>query len=74
MADRKIIENTIDLSQSFLSKEEWQDVYNILVKDREAFSHRNEMSSYPDIEVDLQVIDNSSFSLNHIMLKRNTNL
>ena len=56
MTDRQIIESTIDLSQSCLSKEQ-EEVYKLLVKYREAFSLRDEIGTCPNIEVDLQVID-----------------
>ena len=38
MTDRKIIQSTADLSQSCLSREEQEEVHNVLVKYRKAFS------------------------------------
>ena len=61
ITDRQIIESTINLSQSCLLKEEQEDVYKLLVKYTEAFSPRDEIGTCPNIEVDLQVIDKSSF-------------
>ena len=60
MADRQSIESIIDLSHSYLSKEE-QEVNSLLVKYREAFSLRDEIGTSPNIEVELQVIDISTF-------------
>ena len=61
MTDRQIIESTIDLSQSCLSKEEQEEVYKLLVKYREVFSLRDEIGVCSYIEVDMQVIDKSPF-------------
>ena len=61
MTDRKTIESTRDLNQYCLSKKEQEEVYNLLVKYREVFSLKHEICTYPNIEVDLQVIDKSPF-------------
>ena len=61
MTDRQIIESTIDMSQSCLSKEEQEEVYKLLIKYRETLSLRDEMGTCQNIEVDLQVIDKSPF-------------
>ena len=61
MPDRQIIESTIDLSQIYLSKEEQEEVYKLLVKYREASSLRGEIGMCPNIEVDLQIIDKLPF-------------
>ena len=45
----------ITLNQSCWSKEQ-KDVYNLLVKYREAFCLRDEIGTCPKIEVDLKVI------------------
>ena len=45
------------MSQFCFSKEEHEEVYKLLVKNREAFSLKDEIGTYPNIEVDLQVID-----------------
>ena len=67
---RQIIEAAIDLSKSCLWKEE-QEVYYLLVMYTEAIILGDEIGTYPNIEVDLQVIDKFSiFSLDHFMLKK----
>ena len=48
-----MIESTIPLNQSCLSKEEQEELYNLLVNYRETFSLRYESGTYPNIEVDL---------------------
>ena len=49
----------IALNQSGLSKEEQEEVYDLLVKNREVFSLRDKNGTCPNIEVDLEVIDKS---------------
>ena len=73
MTARQIIECTVDLSPSCLSKEEQEDVYKMLVKYREALSLRDEIDMCPNIEVDLQFIDKSPFSSDHFMSKKRIN-
>ena len=51
--DIQIIESTLALNQSCLSKEEQEKVYNMLVKYKLAFVYRDEISACPNIEVDL---------------------
>ena len=41
--DRQVIESTTNLCHSCLSKEEWEQVYNLLVKNRETFSLRDDI-------------------------------
>ena len=57
MTDGQILESTINLSLSCLSKKEQGEVYTLLVKDREAFSLGDEIGTCSYIEVDLQVTD-----------------
>ena len=59
--DTQTIENIIALSKSCVFKDESEEVYNLLVKYREASSLRDEISTCPNIDVDLLVIDKSSF-------------
>ena len=70
MTDRQIIVNTINLSQSCLSKEEQEVVYKLLVKYREAFSLRDEIGTCSNIEVDFQVIDKSPFFIRAFHFKK----
>ena len=61
MTDRQIIKSTIYLNQSYLLKGEQEGVNKLLVKNREAFSLRDEIGTFPSSELDLQVIDKSTF-------------
>ena len=72
MTHRKIIECTINLSQSCLSKEQ-EEVYKLLVNYKEAFSLSDEIGTCPNIKVALQVIDTSSFLLDCFMSKKRIN-
>ena len=71
MTDRQIIERTINMSQSYFSKEEQDKVYKLLVKCREVFSLRDEVGTCPNIEVDLLVIDKSLFFIRPFHVKGN---
>ena len=62
MTDRQIIESTIALNHSCLSKEEQEKVHELLVTHRRAFSLKADIGTCLNIEVDLQVIDKSQFS------------
>ena len=45
MTDRQIRESLMALTQSCLSKEDHEEAYNLLVKDRRAFSPRDEIGT-----------------------------
>ena len=59
MTDRKTLDKYIDLGNSCLSKEEKVKVMDMLYRYREAFSLRDEISTCPNIEID--VTDKSPF-------------
>ena len=61
MTYRQIIERTIALNKACLSKGDQEKA-----KHREAFSLRNEFGTCSNSEVDLQVIDKSSFFIRHL--------
>ena len=61
MTDRKILEKYIDLENLCLTKEEKKEVMEMLYKYREAFSLRDEMGTYPNIKVEIEVTDKSPF-------------
>ena len=61
MTDKEILDKYIDLDNSCLSKEEKIKVMDLLHRYREAFSLRDEMSTCPNIEVEIDVTDNSAF-------------
>ena len=59
MTDREILEKYINLNNSCLDKEEKTKVMDIIYKYREAFSLRDEISTSPNIEVEIDVTDKS---------------
>ena len=61
MTDREILEKYIDLKNSCLDKEEKVKVMDMLFKYKEAFSLRDEIGTYPNIEVDIDITDKSPF-------------
>ena len=61
MTDREILVKYIDLGTSCLNKEERLKVMDMLYKYKEAFSLRNEIGTCPNIEVEIEVTDKSSF-------------
>ena len=61
MTDREILEIFINLEHSCLNKEEKVKVMDMLPKYKEAFSLRDEISTCPNIEVEIDVTDKSSF-------------
>ena len=61
MTDRDILEKYIDLGASCLNKEERLKVMDMLYKYKEAFSLRDEIGTCPNIEVEIEVTDKSSF-------------
>ena len=61
MSDREILEKHIDLSNSCLHKAEKEDVMNMSYKYKVAFSLRDEIGTFPNIEVEINVTDKSPF-------------
>ena len=63
MTDRKILEKYINLNNSCLNKEEKTKVMDMLYKYRETFSLRDEIGTCPNIEVEIDVTDESPFCI-----------
>ena len=61
MTDREILEKYINLDNSCLNEEEKIKVMNMLFDYKEAFSLRDEIGTYPNIEVEIDVTDRSSY-------------
>ena len=61
MMDREILEKFINLRTSWLNKEEQKKVMDMLYKDKEAFSLRDEIGICPNIELEIEVTDKSPF-------------
>ena len=61
MSDREILEKYIDLNNTCLQEEEKEEVMDMLYKYKEAFSLRDKIGTYPNIEVEIEVTDKSPF-------------
>ena len=61
MTDREILEKYINLNNSCLSKQEKTKVMDMLFKYKEAFSLMDEIGTCPNIEVEIDVTDESPF-------------
>ena len=61
MTDREILEKYVDLRNSCLNKEEKVKVMDMLYKYKRASSLRDEIGTCPNIEVEIEVTDKSSF-------------
>ena len=65
MTDREILEKYISLDNSCLNEEEKIKVMNMLFDYKEAFSLRDEIGTYPNIEVEIDVTDKSPFFIRY---------
>ena len=61
MTDKEILEKYINPDNSCLSKEEKVKVMDMLFKYEEAFSLKDEIGTCPNIEVEIDVTDQSPF-------------
>ena len=61
MSDREILEEYIYLNNTCLHKEEKKEIMDMLHKCKEAFSLGDETETCPNIEVETDVTDKSSF-------------
>ena len=61
MTDKEILDKYIDLDNSCLSNKEQVKVMDMLYRYREAFSLRDEIGTFPNIEVGIDVTDKSPF-------------
>ena len=68
MLDREILRKNINLDDTCLSREEKEEVMDMLYKYKDAFSLRDEIGTCPNIDVGIEVMDKSPFLLDHIML------
>ena len=60
-SDEEIMYEKINLSNSALSRKEKARLMKMLMKYRDAFSLRNEIGEYPNLEADIKVIAKSPF-------------
>ena len=63
MTAQEILDKYIDLESSCLTKEEKKEVMEMIYKYKEAFSLRDEIGTYPNIEIEIDVMDKSPFFL-----------
>ena len=61
MSNREILERYINLDNTCLTEEETKEVLDMLYKYKEAFNLRDEISTCPNIEVEIDVTDKSPF-------------
>ena len=61
MTDEEILYKYIDLSKSYLTSEEKEEVMGLIVTYKKAFSLRDEIGKCPDIKVNIEVNDPSTF-------------
>ena len=61
MSDEEILRKYIDLSQSILNESEKEELMQIILKHKSAFSLRDEIGECPNIKIDIDVIDESPF-------------
>ena len=61
MMDREILDKYIDLRNSCLDDSERKQVMEMLYEYKDAFSLRNEIGMCPNIEVNIEVTDNSPY-------------
>ena len=61
MTDKEILDKYINLKDSCLDKKERTQVMEMLYKYKDVFSLRDEIGTCPNIEVNIEVMDNSPF-------------
>ena len=61
MTDEEILHRYIDLSESHLTRKEKEEVMDLLITYKKAFSLRDEIGKCPDIKVNIEVNDPSTF-------------
>ena len=61
MTDREILDKYINLDNSCLTKIEKTQVRDLQYKYKDAFSFRDEIGLCPNIEIDIDITDRSSF-------------
>ena len=69
MTDQEILEKYIDLSDSDLSLAEKRSLYKVLVKYKDAFSLRDEIGLCPNMEVELELNDETPFFIRPFPIK-----
>ena len=70
MTDQEILDKYIYLEGSYLTKVEKKEVMEMLYKNKEVFSLRDEIGTCPNIEVKIDVTDKSPFFHKTLQYKR----
>ena len=68
-SDREILDKYVDLDKSCLTEEEKKQVMDMLYKYKDAFSLRDEISTCPNIEVEIDVTAKSQFFIRPYHIK-----
>ena len=61
LSDKQILDNTVDLSQSYLNAKEKRFVMRLIKHYKKAFSLHDEIGECPNIRLNIDVIDDSPF-------------
>ena len=61
MSDEEILRKFVDLSKSNMTDEEMEELMELILDHRDAFSLRDEIGECPNITIDIDVIDDSPF-------------
>ena len=69
MTDKEILEKFVDLSDSYLTKKEKEQLYKVLLKYKAAISLRDEIGLCPNMEVELELTDTSPFFIRPFPIK-----
>ena len=69
MSDQEILEKYVDLPDSDLSYAEKRSLYKILLKYKEAFSLRDEIGLCPNMEIELELNDETTFFIRPFPIK-----
>ena len=64
MTDEEILYKYIDLTESHLTESEKEEVMDLVINNKKAFSLRDEIGKCPDIKVNIEVNDSSTFPYN----------
>ena len=63
MTNREVLEKHINLDDSCLTESEKTQVRDMIYEYREAFSLRDEIGTWPNIEMDIDVTDRTPFPI-----------
>ena len=69
MTDQEILEKYIDLSYSDLNSAEKRSLYKVLMKYKDAFSLRDEIVLCPNMEIELELNNETPFFIRQFPIK-----